>query len=145
MRAEKGFFAGVGIGLTSIFTVLLVLILSVFSTLSLFTARADERLSRANADAVSAYYAADAQACRIEADFARSGEAEREETIPMTEIQSLRIRLRRTPDGSVERLEWSTVRTEESGEAEALPVWGGTGLPGAQRAAGKETANGRKP
>lgn len=130
MQAERGFWAGAGIGLSSVFTVLLVLVLSVFSVLSLFTARADERLSRANADAVSAYYAADAQACRVEADFSRSGEAEREETIPMTQTQSLQIRLRRAVDGSVERLEWQTVRTEETGEADTLPVWDGTGLPG---------------
>ncbi|MEA4955067.1 MAG: hypothetical protein VB096_06085 [Pseudoflavonifractor sp.] len=131
MRAEKRFFAGAGIGLTSIFTVLLVMVLSVFTALSLFTARADERLSRANADAVNAYYAADARACQIEADFAISGEAARVETIPMTEIQSLRIHLRRAPDGSVERLEWRTVRAEKTGDTDTLPVWNGTGLPGA--------------
>ena len=88
MRAEKSFWAGAGIGLTSILTVLLVLVLSIFSVLSLFTAQADERLSRANADAVSAYYAADARACRVEEDFARSGEAERAETVPMTQTSA---------------------------------------------------------
>lgn len=130
MRAEKSFWAGAGIGLTSILTVLLVLVLSIFSVLSLFTAQADERLSRANADAVSAYYAADARACRVEEDFARSGEAERAETVPMTQTQSLQIRLRRAADGSVERLEWRTVRADAAGAADALPVWDGTGLPG---------------
>ena len=52
----------IGIGVVSIMTVLLVLTLSVFSALTLTSARADLSLSQTNADTVSAYYAADAQA-----------------------------------------------------------------------------------
>lgn len=119
-----------GIGLVTVFTVLLVLVLAVFSALTLFTAQADERLSRANAAAVTAYYAADAQACMAQEAFAAGTQAEYEADFPMTEVQSLHIRLGRTPEGGVERLEWRTVTNSSTVEEAPLPVWDGAGLPG---------------
>ena len=55
----------VGVGVITVITVLLVLSLSIFSALTLSTARADLALSRRNADTVTAYYAADAQAAAL--------------------------------------------------------------------------------
>lgn len=119
-----------GIGLVTILTVLLALVLAVFAALTLFTAQADARLSQANADAVTAYYAADALACAAQAEFAQGVEAELERTFPMTEAQSLYIHLRRTAEGGVERLAWQTVSSGQEIGGDTLPIWDGVGLPG---------------
>lgn len=52
-------------GGSSILVMFAVLCLTVFSMLSLATARTDARISQASADGVSAYYAADMQAEEI--------------------------------------------------------------------------------
>ena len=59
-----------GIGLVSLFTVLMVLCISVFSVLSLVSARADWRITQRNAEAVTDYYAADATAAQVAATLA---------------------------------------------------------------------------
>lgn len=59
-----------GIGLVSLFTVLMVLCIAVFSVLSLVSARADWRITQRNAEAATDYYAADAQAAQIAATLA---------------------------------------------------------------------------
>ena len=59
-----------GIGLVSLFTVLMVLCISVFSVLSLVSARADWRITQRNAEAVTKYYAADTTAAQIAATMA---------------------------------------------------------------------------
>ena len=47
----------VGIGVITVITILLVLTLSVFSALTLASARADLALSKRNAETVTSYYA----------------------------------------------------------------------------------------
>lgn len=59
-----------GIGLVSLFTVLMVLCVAVFAVLSLASARADWRITQRNGEAVSAYYQADAHAARAAACLA---------------------------------------------------------------------------
>jgi len=54
-----------GIGVTTIFTVLLILCLTVFSVLTLASAQADLRLTQKNAQMISAYYTADNEAWNI--------------------------------------------------------------------------------
>ena len=116
----------IGIGVVSIMTVLLVLTLSVFSALTLTSARADLSLSRTNAGTVAAYYAADAQAARLYADFVSGTDDELEADIPMTDTQSLHLHLVRSGDG-VEILAWQTVPAEDSGEdGSHLNVFDGT-------------------
>ena len=116
----------IGIGVVSIMTVLLVLTLSVFSALTLTSARADLSLSRTNADTVSAYYAADAQAAALYAQFAAGTDAGLETDIPMTDTQSLHLHLVRGADG-VEILAWQTVPVEAGGgDGDHLPVFDGT-------------------
>lgn len=120
----------IGVGVLTVLTILLVLTLAVFSALTYASARADLALSRKNADTVTAYYAADAQARSLRAQFAQGEEAELKATLPMTEAQSLYIHLERDLDGSVRTLAWKTVPADEEGDAafeEApLPVFDGT-------------------
>lgn len=116
-----------GIGVVTVFTVLLVLTLSVFSALTLSSARADLALSRTNARTVSAYYAADAEAAALYEEFAAGTEDELVAEVPMTERQSLRIHLVRE-GGGVRILAWQTVPLEDGADLgdDHLPVWDGT-------------------
>jgi len=117
----------VGVGVITVITVLLVLSLSIFSALTLSTARADLALSRRNADTVTAYYAADAQAAALYRAFEAGGQAELEATLPVTDHQNLYLHLIRNEDGSVEILSWQTVAADEALEIDdTLPVWGGS-------------------
>ena len=86
-----------GIGLISVFNVLVVLCLSVLAMLALTTARAELRLAQANADAAAAYYAADLQAHRLYAGFAGSQEQSLWEQIPISPRQSLLLGLEKLP------------------------------------------------
>jgi hypothetical protein len=54
-----------GLGAVTIFAVLLILCLTVFSVLTLASAQADLRLTEKNALMVSSYYRADNEACNI--------------------------------------------------------------------------------
>ena len=120
--------AAFGMGIATICMVLLVLTLTVFAALSLSAARADAALSKIGADTVRAYYKADAEAAGHYRAFAAGGEAELEQTIPMTKNQSLYLHLRRQPDGGVEILAWHTVAAGpdalDEGE-QTIRVWTG--------------------
>ena len=106
--------------------VVLLLSLAVFAALTFTTARSDLALSRTNADTVSAYYAADAQAAALYAQFAAGTDDELETDIPMTDTQSLHLHLVRGEDG-VEILAWQTVPVEDDGgDGDHLPVFDGT-------------------
>lgn len=54
-----------GVGGVTLFTVLLVLVLTMFAVLTVSSAQADMRLSQKNALAVSEYYAADSKAVQL--------------------------------------------------------------------------------
>lgn len=97
-----------GIGVVSVFTVLLALTLSVFSALTLSSARADLALSKINADTVSAYYAADSAAVQLYRDFADSLEDELYEQIPMDNGQILSIHLVREGE-EIRVLNWQVL------------------------------------
>lgn len=120
----------IGVGVLTILTVLLVLTLAVFSALTYTSARADLALSQRNADMVTAYYAADSQARRLQAEFAQGLDDELEATLPMTDAQDLYIHLARE-GGEVRVLAWKTVPAQGEGQYEPprLPVFDGT-LPG---------------
>ena len=106
----------VGVGVLTVLTVLLVLVLAVFSALTYATAKADLSLSRINADTVTAWYDADAQAAALLEEFEAGSEETLEATLPMTERQSLYVRFQRAADGTVTVLDWRTVLSEEAGE-----------------------------
>ena len=117
----------VGVGVLTVLTVLLVLVLAVFSALTYATAKADRNLARINADTVTAWYAADAQAAALLEEFEAGSEETLEATLPMTERQSLYVRFQREADGTVTVLDWRTVLTEEAEEGSSLPVYGSEG------------------
>lgn len=126
MNQDNRLPSPVGVGVITIITVLLVLCLTIFSALTLSSARADQRLSQINADTVSAYYAADGEAARLYAQFAAGSGGELDTTLPVSGTQSLHLHLVRTPDGGVRVLAWQTVSTVEPGlEEDYLPLWEG--------------------
>lgn len=127
MKRESNMAASpVGIGIITVATVLLVLCLSIFSALTLSTARADLALSRRNADTVSAYYGADAQAAALYQEFQAGDQPELETSIPITEHQDLYLHLIRGAGGEVEILAWQTAPAGEEMEIdETLPIWSG--------------------
>lgn len=122
----------IGVGVLTVLTVLLVLTLAVFSALTYTSARADLALSKINADTVTAYYAADAQASALLDEFEGGLDDELEATLPMTEAQSLYVHLvRDLVDGTVRVLSWKTVPAQEEEDlgGGGLPVFDGA-LPG---------------
>lgn len=114
----------IGVGVISVLTVLLVLCLSLFAALTLTSAKADLSLSQRNAQQVTAYYDADAQAVALYEEFLSSDEPELETTIAITEHQSLYLWLQQEADGSVVIRAWRTVPTETESDSH-LPVYGG--------------------
>jgi hypothetical protein len=68
MKDGKNLHSASGIGVVTLFVVLLILCLTVFSVLTFASANADLRLSEKNSEMVEAYYAADNAAARISAD-----------------------------------------------------------------------------
>ena len=68
MNGNKNPHSASGIGVVTLFVVLLILCLTVFAVLTFASANADMRLSAKNSEMVEAYYAADNAATRISAD-----------------------------------------------------------------------------
>jgi Na+-transporting methylmalonyl-CoA/oxaloacetate decarboxylase gamma subunit len=68
MNDNKNTHTASGIGVVTLFVVLLILCLTVFSVLAFASANADMRLSEKNSEMVKAYYAADNAAALISAD-----------------------------------------------------------------------------
>jgi hypothetical protein len=68
MNDSKNMHSASGIGVVTLFVVLLILCLTVFSVLAFASANADLRLSEKNSEMVEAYYAADNAATLISAD-----------------------------------------------------------------------------
>lgn len=115
-----------GIGVVTVFTILILLCLAVFSALTLSSARADAKLSQARADGVSAWYAADTAAAGLAAGFADSQETELETTIPINDLRELYLHLVREDDGSVSVLAWQTRLTGSEQTDSGPELWDGT-------------------
>ena len=113
-----------GVGVMTIFTVLLVLCLSVLAMLAFTSAQAEQRLAKVNAENVSAYYAADIKAHRLYEAFVESDADGLQETIPVSGRQSLQLWLERE-NGQVQIRAWNTI-TEESPDDSYLELWDGT-------------------
>lgn len=120
------------VGGSSLLVIFAVLCLTVFALLSLSTVQAEQRLSDAAAQGVTAYYQADLEAEKIFARL-RAGETVpgvREEngrvlyTCPISENQMLQVELRKTKD-SWQIIRWQAVAQPGRIE-ETLPVWDGT-------------------
>lgn len=131
MRQESTAPSPFGVGIITIITVLLVLTLSIFAALTLSSARADLALSQINADTVSAFYEADAQAARLYADFAAGTESALEKYIPIDENQSLYLVLSRAASGgqagevSIDHWEVVPVQPDEDDIQNQWNLWDG--------------------
>lgn len=113
-----------GVGILTVLMILTVLCLATFATLTLSSARADYRLSRINADTVTAYYEADIKAAALAAAFAQSEERELVCSIPVTDVQTLELHLVRDEDGGVVTLRWQVTPIEQEELIdEGLPVF----------------------
>lgn len=121
------------VGGSSLLVIFAVLCLTVFALLGLSTVQADGRLSRAAAQAVSDYYAAD---CRAEEIFARlragelpAGVTEANGvysyTCPISETQQLCVELQKTGEGW-RILRWQSESTAVWESDDTLNVWAGT-------------------
>ena len=116
-----------GSGVIAIITILLVLILAIFSTLTLSTARADLALSQRGADTVSDYYAADGVARALLQEFRNGNEALFEMIVPMNEMQGIYVHAERQADGTLSILAWQAVLLDDFSDYadRTLPVWTG--------------------
>lgn len=127
MENRKPLPSPIGVGVITLITVLLVLCLTIFSILTYSSAKADLQLSQVNADAVSAYYAADSQAAELYAEFAAGTDAELDTTLSVSDTQNLHLHLVRNADGTVSILAWNTSAVSDSTEItfedDFLPVW----------------------
>ena len=121
------------VGGSSLLVIFSVLCLTVFALLGLSTVQAGGRLSQARADAVSAYYQADAQAEELFARL-RRGELPQEVTrqgevysytCPISETQQLRVELRKDPSAWIV-LCWQAESTAAWVPDDTLNVWAGT-------------------
>lgn len=144
---------GIGVGGSSVLAVFVVLCLTTFAVLSLVSAEADLRLSEKAAQAVSAYYQADAQGQKLLSRLtamAREGEEDlparvrelpqvsacqtREDghilvefSVPVEELQTLRVQADLTPalEGApIEVLRYQ-VEVEELASQSGMGVWDG--------------------
>ena len=117
--------SAIGIGAITVLNILLVIMLSIFSALTLSSARADMALSQRSADSVTAYYAADAEAVRLYREFSESSEPELETDISASDTQTLHLHFARTADGEAKILAWQLVPAAQDTDSLFLDVWDG--------------------
>lgn len=133
MRKKPGSpeFSPPTIGGASLMVIFAVLCLTVFALLSLTTVRADQRLSTASSEGVSAYYAADCQAQEILARL-RQGQLPEgvvehqgicEYQCPISSTQTLSVAVRLEKDHYTV-LRWKAVPTHWESD-DNLDVWDG--------------------
>lgn len=129
---ERQRFSPPAVGGSSLLVIFAVLCLTVFAMLSLSTVQANGRLSDASADAVTAYYAADAQAEAILAQL-RAGQVPENVavtsdiymyTCPISDTQALEVEVR-VNGTDYEVLRWQSVSTADWQADESLHVWDG--------------------
>lgn len=134
----------IGMGTASLVVIFAVLSLTVFSLLTLMTARNDRALAQRTADSVQSYYAADTQAAHIRKaveQAARAGALPSEidgvalETAggevryacPMGEGMALRVTLALSPDGATTVRAWQAAADEAWQADTTIQVWDGEG------------------
>ncbi len=129
---EKRQISLAGIGLSALLVVLAVLALTLFSLLSLSTARAQQRLGEKERAPVLAYYEAEAQAHEILAKL-RAGEVPQgvaqgdgfyRYTCPMGENQLLAVEVEIGEDG-YRIVRWQVCARGNWEADDSLPVWQG--------------------
>jgi hypothetical protein len=118
-------------GVSSIIAILVILVLVVFSALSIATSKADLLLSQKTSDSVKAFYAADASAEEMMASIAAEVDAGKDwesriapfvsavegdlvsYVVVVDENRNLDVKLRVAPDGSLTRELWQVVPSTE--------------------------------
>lgn len=129
---ERQRFSPPAVGGSSLLVIFAVLCLTVFAMLALSTVQANGRLSDASAEAVTAYYAADAQAEAILAQL-RAGRVPENVTVtgeiytytcPISDTQALEVEVR-VNGTDYEVLRWQSVSTADWQADESLHVWDG--------------------
>ena len=115
---------GGGVGVATVLTILLVLCLATFAALTLASAGADLRLSRTAAQRTADYYAADAEAARLFAEFRAGNDPQLETDLPVGDSQRLHLSFARDERGEAVVLCWSLTAAEELIDT-TLPVWTG--------------------
>lgn len=115
----------INIGISSIIFLFIVLCLSVFALLSINSARQSYDTVMRNADAVTAYYAADSQAQQwlheLRKEGARAGDPLKKE-FPVTDSQTLSVEV---DPATLEVLSYQVVNNEVLEIDDSLPVWQG--------------------
>ena len=120
------------VGGSTLLSVFAVLCLTVFAVLSLSTVRADDRLSQKSADAVTAYYRADAEAEAVLARL-RAGEVPEGVTdedgvyhyqVPVSDARELRVEVR-AQGREYTILRWQIVSVADVEYDGSLAVWNG--------------------
>ena len=131
MRRKQGIQPPV-VGGSALLVIFAVLSLTIFAMLSLTTVLADQRLSQHNAQAVSAYYDADAQAEKILGQL-RAGEVPDAVTLdgnryqyacPISDTLELQIEVEKT-GRELRVLKWQTVSTADWETEETWDLWDG--------------------
>ena len=129
---ERQRFSPPAVGGSSLLVIFAVLCLTVFAMLALSTVQANGRLSDASAEAVTSYYAADAQAEAILAQL-RAGRVPEDVTVtgetytytcPISDTQALEVEVR-VNGTDYEVLRWQSVSTADWQADESLHVWDG--------------------
>lgn len=115
----------INIGISSIIFLFIVLCLSVFALLSINSARQSYDTVMRNADAVTAYYAADSQAQQwlheLRKEGARTGDPLKKE-FPVSDSQTLSVEV---DPATLEVLSYQVVNNEVLKIDDSLPVWQG--------------------
>ena len=115
----------INIGISSIIFLFIVLCLSVFALLSINSARQSYDTVMRNADAVTAYYAADSQAQQwlheLRKEGARTGDPLKKE-FPVSDSQTLSVEV---DPATMEILSYQVVNNEVLEIDDSLPVWQG--------------------
>lgn len=115
----------INIGISSIIFLFIVLCLSVFALLSINSARQSYDTVMRNADAVTAYYAADSQAQQwlheLRKEDARTGDPLKKE-FPVSDSQTLSVEV---DPATLEVLSYQVVNNEVLKIDDSLPVWQG--------------------
>jgi Tfp pilus assembly protein PilX len=133
---------GIGLGITTLVTIFMVLLLTIFSVLTLATAEYDSRLSRQAIDASGEYYAADDAACQWLADVSTllestpperwaaaisstnadsitsprtedSGQLLVSRSFPINQRLELKVGLSISADGNITIIEWRSINRFE--------------------------------
>ena len=132
MRTREQRFSPPTLGGSSLLVIFAVLCLTVFALLGLSTVQADSRLSEASANAVSAYYQADAQAESTLA-LMRSGQTPDGISVhgdiysfvcPISETQELQVEVQHSGEAWTV-LRWQAVSVTQWEADDSLDVWDG--------------------